>query len=60
MKDVNGYGYGSQYVYIQVYVPTSLNKEESSYFKKLINSENFKPQDNKTEKNFFSKIKDWF
>ena len=60
MKDVNGYGYGSQYVYIQVYVPTSLNKEESSYFKKLINSENFKPQENKTEKNFFSKIKDWF
>lgn len=60
MKDVNGYGYGSQYVYVQVYVPTYLNSEESSLLKKIINSENFKPQDNKTDKNFFSKLKDWF
>ena len=60
MKDVNGYGYGNQYVYVQVYVPTSLNSEETALLKKISNSENFKPQDSRTDKNFFSKIKDWF
>ena len=61
LKDVNGYSYGDQYTYIQLYTPTYLTSKEKEILKQLKDSENFIPEKNKTnEKSFFEKIKDIF
>ena len=61
LKDVNGYNYGDQYTYIQIYTPTSLSSKEKEILKSLEYSENFKPQKNKQSgKSFFERLKDIF
>ena len=61
LKDVNGYNYGDQYTYIQVYTPTSLTNKEKELLKSIESSENFKPQKSKQQgKSFFERIKDIF
>ena len=59
LKDVNGYNYGDQYTYIQIYTPTSLSYKEKELLKSIESSENFKPQKSKQSgKSFFERIKD--
>jgi molecular chaperone DnaJ len=60
IPDLNGYKKGDELIIVDVFVPTRLNTEEKALLEKLRNSENFKPQRSKEEKNFFDKIKEVF
>lgn len=61
LKNINGYGYGNHYLYIQIYTPRDLSQQEKNILLNLENSPNFTPaSSSKASKNFFDKIKDWF
>ena len=60
LKNINGYGYGDMYVYLQVCTPTTLSDKEKSLLKELSKCSNFSEIKQNTDKNFFSKIKDFF
>jgi len=45
-------------VVVNVFVPTKLNSEEKDLMEKLLEAENFKPNDK--DKSFFDKMKDFF
>ncbi len=59
IPDLNGYKKGDQLIYVNVFTPKKLNSEEKGLLKKLMESENFKPDPN-AEKGFFDKMKDFF
>jgi molecular chaperone DnaJ len=60
LKDINGYGTGDQLIYINLWTPQVLNKEERELLTKLKDSENFIPKPNKTEKGFFQRMREYF
>ncbi len=57
---VQSYEKGDQLIRVNVWTPQHLSPEEKDFFEKVQESENFKPQPGKSEKNFFDKIKDVF
>jgi molecular chaperone DnaJ len=57
---VNGYGKGDQLVYVNVWTPTQLSREETEILERLRNSANFQPNPGKAEKGFFERMKDIF
>ena len=61
ISDINGYGRGDFFVIINVWVPQHLSYEEKNLLEKLKDSPNFHPNNaNKTDKNFFDKMKEYF
>jgi molecular chaperone DnaJ len=54
------YGHGDLFVHINVWTPKKVSKEEREILEKLRQSENFKPQPDKTDKGFFERMKDMF
>ena len=60
VKDLNGYGKGDQLIYVNVWTPQHLNKEEKELIERLRESENFKPNPGKHDKGFFEKMKEYF
>jgi len=61
IPSVNGYeGSGDLFVTVHVWTPKILSKEEKAILEKLAKSPNFKPDPNFREKNFFSRMKDYF
>ncbi|MDY5823701.1 MAG: molecular chaperone DnaJ [Candidatus Coprenecus sp.] len=60
VPDINGYGRGDLLVYIQVWTPDKLSKEEKAAFEKLRESSNLSPKPAKTDKNFFDRLKKMF
>jgi molecular chaperone DnaJ len=58
--EVNGYQRGDQLIYVSIWTPQNLTSEEKAMLEKLGNSPNFKPQQVKSEKNFFEKVKEVF
>jgi len=60
VKDLNGYGKGDQLIYVNVWTPQALNKEEKELMEKMKGSENFKPNPGKNDKGFFEKMKEFF
>ena len=60
VPDVNGYGKGDLLVYVDVWIPKNLNRDEKKLLQSLRNAENFKPQINKKEKNIFNRMRDLF
>jgi molecular chaperone DnaJ len=60
IKDLNGYGKGDQLIYVNVWTPQALSKEETSLMEQLKDSENFKPNPGKHDKGFFEKMKEFF
>jgi molecular chaperone DnaJ len=60
LKDVNGYQRGDQLVYVNVWTPKQLTKEEVAIMEKLRNAPNFSPTPGKNEKGFFEKMKEMF
>jgi len=59
---LNSNGKGDQFVYVNIFVPTSLTSEEKQLLRKLSENKNFTP-DKKTkakEKDFFDKVKETF
>ncbi len=59
---LNSYGKGNQFVYINVFVPSSLSSKEKALLKELSQSKNFKPNENGSNKqnDIFEKVKHVF
>ena len=60
IPDVNGYAAGDLLVYIQVWTPTHLNKKEKELLESIRESDSFKPKPEKTDRNFFDRLKKMF
>jgi molecular chaperone DnaJ len=54
------HGQGDLFVHINVWTPKKVSKEEREMLEKMKNSENFKPSPDKSDKSFFSRMKDMF
>lgn len=57
---LQGYGSGDLFVHINVWTPKKVSKEEKELLEKLKNSENFKPNPDKNDRNFFRRMKEMF
>lgn len=60
LPNVNAYGNGDQLIHVNVWVPKDLSNDERNHLEKMRNSDNFKPNPGKNEKNFFEKMRDYF
>ena len=60
LPDVNGYRRGDLLVKINIWVPQSLSRDERKILEKLKDAPNFSPNPSKSEKSFFSKMRDFF
>ena len=60
LPDLNGYGKGDLLVYVNVWTPKNLSKEEKSAVEEFRKSDNFKPNPKKNEKGWFEKMRDHF
>lgn len=60
VPEVNGYGRGDLLVQINVWIPKSLDKEEKKIFEKMEQSDTFTPRPDKSENNFFHRMKNFF
>ncbi|MCP4460949.1 MAG: molecular chaperone DnaJ, partial [Cytophagales bacterium] len=60
IKSIDSYGTGDQLIYINVWTPKQLTKEEKASLESLRGSENFQPDPSKSEKSFFEKMKEFF
>lgn len=60
LPTINSYGKGDQLIYVNVWTPKQLSREERQILEKLQESHNFKPNPGKNEKGFFEKMKEMF
>lgn len=60
LPDVNGYGTGDLLVFVQLWTPRKLSREEKELLSKLKDSHNFAPNPDKEERNFFDRMKKMF
>jgi len=60
LPDINGYSTGDLLVFIQVWIPKKLHKDEKALLAKLKDSPNFAPNPTKEDKNFFERMKRMF
>lgn len=60
LPELNGYGHGDLLVFVQVWTPKKLSREEKELLSKMQNSENFKPNPAKEDRNFFDRMKKMF
>jgi len=60
IPDVNGYSKGDLLVSINVWIPKNLTKEEEKLIAKLGESPNFIPRPDRSEKNFFERMRSYF
>ncbi|MFS4416713.1 molecular chaperone DnaJ [Maribacter sp. 2307ULW6-5] len=60
ITSLNGYGSGDLLVHVNVWTPKELNKEQKTFFERMMGQENFEPRPEKSDKSFFEKVKDMF
>ncbi len=60
LKDVNSYQKGDQLIYVNVWTPQTLSKEEKELLATIKESDNFKPNPGKNDKSFFERMKEFF
>jgi len=60
IRDVNGYTQGDLIVYVQVWIPKKLTKEEKEIVDKLKDAPSFAPFPDKEDRNFFDRIRKMF
>jgi molecular chaperone DnaJ len=61
IPNISSRGKGDQVVFVNVYIPTSLNSKEKSVIKEFSQSDNFKPEKKSSKsKDFFERVKDAF
>ncbi|MCB0401854.1 MAG: molecular chaperone DnaJ [Flavobacteriales bacterium] len=61
LPNIQGYGgKGDFLIYVNVWTPQKLSKEEKATLEKLRGSENFKPNPTSKDKGFFDRMKDYF
>jgi molecular chaperone DnaJ len=47
-------------IYVNIWTPKALSKDEMQILEQLKDSPNFKPQPGKNEKSFFDKMREYF
>jgi len=61
IPNIQGYGgKGDFLIYVNVWTPQKLSKDEKAALEKLRNSENFEPKPTSKDKGFFDRMKDYF
>ncbi len=60
LPSLNGYGRGDQLIHVNVWTPRKLTPEERHLLESLRDSENFRPNPDKSDKGFFERMKDYF
>ena len=60
IKDINGYGHGDQLIYVNVWTPQHLSREEKEMLETLKASPNFAPSPGKQHRGFFERMKEFF
>jgi len=60
IPNIQGYGTGDFLIYVNVWTPQKVSKEEKEALEKLKGSENFKPNPTSKDKGFFDRMKDYF
>ncbi|MFB0926262.1 MAG: molecular chaperone DnaJ [Vicingaceae bacterium] len=60
IPNIQGYGKGDFLIYVNIWTPQDLSKDEQKVLEKLRDSENFKPNPKITDKGFFDRMKDYF
>ncbi len=60
LPDVNGYRRGDLLVSINVWIPKNLSREESKLIEKFGESANFTPSPDRSERNFFERMRSYF
>ena len=60
LPEVNGYGRGDLLVNVNVWIPKSLNKDESRIIEKFRESGSFTPNPDKDDKGFFERMRGYF
>lgn len=60
LPEVNGYGRGDLLVNVNVWVPKSLNREETKLIEKFRESGSFTPRPDKDDKGFFERMRGYF
>jgi molecular chaperone DnaJ len=60
LPSIERYGTGDFLIHTNVWTPQQLNKEQSQFFEKMTDDDNFRPSPNTTDKSFFEKVKDMF
>ena len=60
LPSIDSYGRGDLLVNINVWVPQNLSREERAMMEKLATSPNFEPNPTQSQKNFFSRMKEYF
>jgi len=58
---VQGYGQkGDQLINVNIWTPKTLNSEERQLLERMRDMDNFKPDESKSQKGFFARMKDFF
>ena len=60
LPNVNGYGNGDLLVYVNVWIPKKVSKEDEKLLQELSKSDSFKPTPDSDDRSFFKKIRDYF
>jgi len=60
ISNIQGYGKGDFLIYVNVWTPQKVSKEEKVILEKLKSSENFKPNPTSKDKGFFERMKEYF
>ena len=60
LPEVNGYGKGDLLVNVNVWIPKSMNREETKLFEKFRESATFTPNPDKNDKGFFERMRGYF
>jgi len=57
---VNSYEKGDQLIFVNIWTPQHVSSEEKSQLEKMNESQNFKPQPEKSDKTFFDRVREMF
>ncbi len=60
LPNLEGYGYGSLLIHINVWTPKKINEEQRKFFEKMRKNENFLPHPGNSEKSFFDRVREMF
>lgn len=60
LPSVQGYGRGDQLIHVNIWTPKTLTAEQKEVMEKMKDWDSFQPSPGKSEKGFFSKMKDYF
>ncbi|MGL5914168.1 MAG: molecular chaperone DnaJ, partial [Bacteroidales bacterium] len=60
LPSVNGYGRGDLLVYVNVWVPKNVDKEQRKILEKLSSAQNFQPNPDASERNFMDRLRKVF